>query len=119
MTSGIYKVTATFLNARGGPLTGDGIAAGLRDKDRLFDDKLGVCTLNSRGEAEFMFSEVDFLSIDSLAEKQPDLYFVVWKTGEEIFRSEVFENVDFEAADPVTGRKKNLTRSFGPFHVNA
>ena len=57
MTSGMYKVTAKFLNARGGPLTGAGIAAGLRDKDRFFDDKLGVCTLNSRGEAELILDK--------------------------------------------------------------
>lgn len=118
MTSGIYKVIATFHNARGGPITGDGIAAGLRDEDRFFDDKLGVCTLNNRGEAEFIFTAEDIDSIDSRGEQRPDLYFVLWRNGEEIFRSEVFENIDFEATDPVTGRKKGLTRSFGPFRVN-
>lgn len=118
MTSGIFKVCAEFRNSRGGPLTGEGIAVGLRDKDRLFDDKLGVSTLNLDGEAEFIFTEADFLSIDSIREKRPDLYFVVWRNGEEIFRSDVFDNVDFEATDSVTGTKKSLTRSFGPFQVD-
>ncbi len=118
MTSGIYKVTATFQNTSGGPVTGQGIEAGLRDKDRFFDDKLGVCTLNSRGEAEFIFTAEDIDSIDSRGETRPDLYFVLWRNGEEIFQSEVFENVDFDAVDPVTGRKKGLTQAFGPFSVN-
>jgi hypothetical protein len=118
MTSGIYKVTATFQNAGGGPVTGPGIEAGLRDKDRFFDDKLGVCTLNDRGEAEFIFTAEDIDSIDSRGETRPDLYFVLWRNGEEIFRSEVFANVDFDAIDPVTGRKKGLTQAFGPFSVN-
>lgn len=118
MASGTYKVIAKFLNALGGPLTGEGILAGLRDKDRFFDDKLGISTLNKNGEAAFVFSAEDIDSIDSKGEKFPDLYFVVWLNNEEIFRSEVFENIDFEAEDPVTGTKKSLTRSFGPFQVN-
>ena len=117
MTSGMHRVIAKFLNAYGGPLTGKGFAVGLRDKDRFFDDKLGVSTLNTEGEASFMFSPTDILSIDSIGETQPDLYFVVWKDGVEIFRSEVFENVDFETEDPVTGRRDDMTKSFGPFRV--
>ncbi len=119
MTTDIYKVVAKFLDAHEAPLTGAAYAVGLRDKDRFFDDKLGVSTLNSAGEAEFMFAPADILSIDSIGETRPDLYFVVWKDGDEIFRSEVFEDVDFEAADPVTGRKDDLTRYFGPFRINA
>jgi hypothetical protein len=118
MTSGMHKVIAKFLNADGEPVTGSGFAVGLRDKDMFFDDRLGVSRLNGDGEAEFMFSPTDILSIDSIGETRPDLYFVVWKDGDEIFRSEVFENVDFEAADPVTGRRDDLTRSFGPFRLD-
>jgi hypothetical protein len=115
MTSGGYKVIARFVNTGGSPITGDGFTAGLRDKDRLFDDKLGISTLNEDGEASFIFFAEDF---DSFGDTQPDIYFVLWRNGEEVFRSEVFENVDFEAVDPVTGRQEHLTRSFGPFRVS-
>ena len=117
MESGIYKVIATFENAQGEPLTGAAFSAGLRDKDMFFDDKLGVSTLNDEGAAHFVFSPTDIISIDSIGEETPDLYFILWREGEEIFRSEVFENVDFQAKDPVTGRQDDLTKSFGPFRV--
>ena len=38
--------------------------------------------------------------------------------GNEVFRSEVFPEVSFDATDPVTGRQDNLTREFGPFRVS-
>ena len=48
----------------------------------------------------------DIDSIDSRGETRPDLYFVLWRNGEEIFRSEVFENVDFDAIDPGDRQKE-------------
>lgn len=117
MSSGIFKVFASFQTANGSPLTGDQFSVALRDKDRYFDDKLGEAILGNNGIAEFIVSAVDILSIDSVGEKTPDLYFVVKENGEEIFRSEVFDEVDFEADDPVTGRPDGLTKSFGPFQV--
>lgn len=117
--SGVYKVIGQFQAADGTPLTGAGYKVGLRDKDRLFDDKLGETGLNAQGEAEFIFYAADILSIDSVGERRPDLYFIVWKDGREVYRSEVLEDVDFEAEDPVTGRKDDLTRVFGPYRVGA
>ena len=70
------------------------------------------------GAAGFMVFAADILSFDSLGERTPDLYFVFHKNGDEIFRSEIFAEVDFEVEDPVTGRAKGLTRSFGPFQVH-
>jgi hypothetical protein len=117
MTLGLYKVIAAFTDSNGRPLTGDNYAVALLDKDRFFDDRLGEAELNADGVAEFLISAADFLSFDSAGERTPDLYFVVRKDGDEIYRSEVFDEVGFEVDDPVTGRPKGLTKKFGPFEV--
>jgi hypothetical protein len=118
MSSGIFRVIGKFTDEGGEPLTGGDYEVALRDKDKYFDDKLGTAALSPDGEAEFLFSAADILSIDSAGETTPDLYFVVRKNGKEIFRSEVFAEVDFEGKDPVTGRAKGLTKAFGPFQVS-
>ena len=117
MSSGIFKVIGKFTDTSGYPLTGDEFEVALLDEDRYFDDKLGTSGLSPEGEAGFIINAVDILSIDSAGETTPDLYFVVRKNGKEIFRSQTFAEVDFEARDPVTGRAKGLTKSFGPFAV--
>lgn len=118
MASGIYKVIAEFRVADGGPLSGDEYSVTLLDEDRFFDDKLGASGLDADGVAEFLVSAADILSFDSAGERTPDLYFVVRKSGKEIFRSEVFDEVDFDADDEVTGRPDGLTKKFGPFVVS-
>ena len=117
MSSGIFKVIGKFTDEGGYPLTGSEYEVALLDEDKYFDDKLGTATLSPEGEAEFLVTSADILSIDSAGETTPDLYFVVRKGGKEIFRSEVFAEVDFHEKDPVTGRAKGLTRAFGPFRV--
>ena len=52
-------------------------------------------------------------------QRTPDIYFVITENGNEVFRSEVFPEVNFDATDPVTGRANKLTREFGPFRVTA
>lgn len=117
MSSGIYKVIVAFQDDTGKPLTGDDYSVAVLDKDRFLDDKLGESKLSADGEADFLITVADILSVDSAGETTPDLYFVVRKGGEEIFRSEVFANVNFETVDPVTGRSKSSTQSYGPFTV--
>ena len=117
MSSGIFKVIVEFTAADGSPLSGDNYSVTLLDEDRFFDDKLGKAGLNADGVADFLVSAADILSFDSAGERTPDLYFVVRKDGDEVFRSEVFNEVDFEVADPVTGRPKGLTKKFGPFQL--
>ncbi len=119
MTADLFRVIARFENAEGRPFFGSEYEVSLLDKDRLFDDKLGATSLSADGTAEFMFSVADIFSIDPLGERTPDIYFVVTENGNEVFRSEIFPEVDFDATDPVTGRKDNLTREFGPFRVGA
>ena len=117
MTADIFKVIARFENAEGRPFTGSAYKVTLLDRDRLLDDKLGSTTLSNDGTAEFLFSAADILSIDSIGERKPDLYFVISENGNEVFRSEIFPEVDFDVTDPVTGRQDNVTREFGPFRV--
>ncbi len=117
MSSGIFKVIGKFTDEDGYPLTGSEYEVALLDEDKYFDDKLGKSALNPEGEAEFLVTVADILSVDSAGETTPDLYFVVRKDGKEVFRSDVFAEVDFEEKDPVTGRAKGLTKAFGPFAV--
>lgn len=119
MGSGLFKVIAEFKNESGQPLLGDDYTVTLLDEDRFFDDKLGEAGLNAEGAAEFLVSAVDILSFDSIDERTPDIYFVLRKDGKEVFRSDVFREVDFEVKDPVTGRSKQGTQTFGPFTVPA
>lgn len=117
MPADLFKVICRFENAEGQPFTGSAYKVTLLDKDRLLDDKLGSTTLSEDGTAEFLFSAADILSIDSIGETRPDLYFVISESGNEVFRSEIFPEVDFDAPDPVTGRRDNVTMEFGPFRV--
>ena len=117
MPAEMFKVIATFTDENGAPLSGDDYTVVIMDDDKYFDDKLGAKPLGADGTVEFLIAVADILSFDSAGERTPDLYFVVKKGSKEVFRSEVFEEVDFDAKDPVTGRPKGLTKAFGPFAV--
>ena len=117
MPAEIFKVIASFTDENGEPLTGGDYSVVVMDDDKFFDDKLGAKPLGPGGKVEFLIAVADILSFDSAGERTPDLYFVVRKGGKEVFRSDVFEEVDFDAKDPVTGRPKGVTKAFGPFAV--
>ncbi|MCP5091817.1 MAG: hypothetical protein GY949_12935 [Gammaproteobacteria bacterium] len=119
MPADLFKVIARFENAEGRPFFGSEYKVTLLDRDRLLDDKLGSSSLSEDGTAEFLFSASDILSIDSIGERKPDIYFVITEHGNEVFRSEIFPEVDFDTTDPVTGRQDNVTREFGPFRVTS
>lgn len=117
MPADLFKVIARFENAEGQPFFGSEYEVTLVDEDRLFDDKLGSVSLSEKGTAEFVFSVSEIFSVDSPGERTPDLYFLITENGNEVFRSEVIPDVDFDATDPVTGRQDNVTREFGPYRV--
>lgn len=117
MPAELFKVIAKFENAEGRPFFGSEYKVSLLDKDRLLDDKLGSTSLSEDGTAEFLFSAADILSIDSIGERTPDIYFLITEHGNEVFRSEVFPEVNFDVTNPVTGREDNLTKEFGPFRI--
>jgi len=117
MPAEMFKVIASFQDAHGQPLTGSAYSVSLRDQDRFFDDRLGDSFLDGSGEAGFLVAVADIVSLDSPGERTPDLYFIVKKDGQEIFRSEVFADVNFDTVDAVTGRTDSVTKAFGPFRV--
>ena len=117
MPADLFKVIARFENAEGQPFFGSEYEVTLLDEDRLFDDKLGSVSLSEDGIAEFVFSVAEIFSVDSPGERTPDLYFLITEHGNEVFRSEVIPEVNFDATDPVTGRQDNVTREFGPYRV--
>lgn len=117
MAAELFKVIASFTDENGAPLTGSDYSVVVMDEDKYFDDKLGAKPLGPDGAAEFLVAVADILSLDSSGERTPDLYFIVKKGGTEVFRSEVFPNVNFDTTDSVTGRPKGLTKTFGPFTV--
>lgn len=119
MSSGIFNAIATFQTDDGKPLTGAEYSVALRDEDRFLDDKLGASKLSPDGVAEFVIFVADIISIDSPGERTPDLYFIVYNHDQEIFRTDVFPEIDFEVNDDVTERAKGLTKSFGPLRVPA
>ena len=119
MPAEIFKVITSFQDADGRPLSGSEYSVTLMDEDRFFDDKLNDSALDPKGNAEFMIYAADIVSIDSMDERTPDLYFIVKKGGKEIFRTDVIPNVDFDAEDPITGRANSTTQTFGPYRLPA
>lgn len=66
----------------------------LYDKDLLSDDFLGEGTTNSAGEVKITFDPNDAASWDSPDEEEPDLYFVVFRDGEKVYKSKTMQDVD-------------------------
>ncbi|MBE9549811.1 MAG: hypothetical protein IMF09_10440, partial [Proteobacteria bacterium] len=79
---------------------------------------LAEARLEKDGSAGMLISVSDISSLDSPAERTPDLYFVLYRDGKKVLTTEVIENVDFESIDPVTGRATgSTTQTFGPYKV--
>ena len=116
-TSGLFCAIASFTNESGQALSGGGWTASVSDQDALLDDCLGTVKLDSEGVATFLLNVADIKSFDSPGERTPDLYFTLFREGEEVFRSEVFKDVDFESLHEVSGDPVNITRQFGPFRL--
>jgi hypothetical protein len=116
-TSGLFRAIAHFTDQHGNPVGGKGWSASLADRDALFDDCLGTADVDTDGQASFLLHVADIMSLDSPGERTPDLYFMLFKDEQEVFRSEVIEDVDFEALHHVSGDPVRITQSFGPFQV--
>lgn len=116
-SSGMFQITVSFQDSGGEALTGDDWQVRVFDKDPLFDGHLGRARLDDSGEATVLIAVADVMSVDSPGERTPDLYFVLERDGKTVFRSEVFEDVQFEGLDEVTGEPDQLNQRFGPFRI--
>ena len=117
-TSGLFCAVVRFTDASGAPLTGNRWTARALDQDALLDDSIGRARLDDEGIATFLLPVAAIKSLDSPGERTPDLYFRLFDGDEEVFRSEVIENVDFESLHRVTGDPVRITREFGPYAVS-
>ena len=117
-TSGLFCAIVKFEDETGNPLPGNGWSVDARDQDPLLDDCLGSAEVDENGEARIFISVSDIMSVDSIGERNPDLYFTLYRNEREMFRSDVVEDVDFEALDPVSGDPVKITREFGPYRVS-
>lgn len=117
-TSGLFCAIIRFTNLKGEPLAGPEWTVEAVDEDPLADDDLGTSTLDANGEGRVFIAVADISSIDSPAERNPDLYFVLRHYGTEVYRTPVRHQVDFESLDPVTGGAKHLTQDFGTCQVD-
>jgi hypothetical protein len=78
------------------PLTGEAYKVRLFDKDIFDDDYIGESGLDAHGVAHIGFTHDAFDDLGDL-ETRPDFYFVVLKDGQQIFQSQVMEEIDLEA----------------------
>ena len=94
------EVTARLI-AKGSdtPVTGDDYVVKLYDKDFFDDDFLGEASPDKDGRVSFLFNPEAFDKRDPIREKSLDFYFVVYKNGLVIFRSQVMEHVDVDAVE--------------------
>lgn len=97
----MVKVEATFRTQKEKlPLSGKGITIKLWDQDLFVDDFIAPTTNIIDGKVEFTFPLLEKIrSFDSPFEVKPDLYMVIEKNGEEVYRTHVTKNVDFHIGE--------------------
>ena len=116
--SELIRITAKFKHkSNGEPVVGSEYTAKLYDKDILVDDEMDEVHPDSAGSVDILCPLPLTSSLDSPGETKPDLYFVLLKNGKEIFRSQVFNDVDFLEKDSASGRLKNLRQDLGTFDI--
>lgn len=96
----IVKIHVKLLGKNGAKLLkGKDYKVKFYDKDPLKDDFLGESTINSNGHAIVSITADDYQSKGSPREKFPDIYFVVEKKGERIYKSPTYKNLHIEEVD--------------------
>ncbi|MBM4108265.1 MAG: hypothetical protein FJ255_05560 [Phycisphaerae bacterium] len=115
--AGLYRFVVRFVDkASGKPVTGPAYRVRFFDKDIIHDNRLGESPLDGQGSAGVIVSSAAFKGLDSPGETEPDLYCVLMKDGQQVFKTPVRMNVKVEATDPVTGRDAR-TIDLGVFKV--
>lgn len=114
---GLYRFVVRFVEKGSRrPLTGPAFKARFYDRDLIRDNRLGESALDAGGSAAVVVSSASFKSLDSPGETRPDVYCVLEKDGQAIFRTPVRANLDLDAADKVTGTQAR-TIDLGAFEV--
>lgn len=78
----------------GVPVNGASISVKLYDKDPLSDDFLGEAIPDAEGNVDIKFDLDKIKSADSPLEQFPDLYFKVYKGGNQYFESPLVDDLD-------------------------
>ncbi|HRI25334.1 MAG TPA: hypothetical protein PLZ45_11695 [Ferruginibacter sp.] len=88
------EVMARFI-AKGSdaPLTGADYELRLFEKDLMEDDFLGRSALDGNGTAKVIFRHGDYMDFLN-PEKEPDLYFALYRGEALIFQSKVIRDID-------------------------
>lgn len=93
------EVKAGFIRkGTGSPLTGGAYEFRLYEKDLMEDDYLGKSRLDEEGVVRVSFKHgayMDFLN----PEKNPDLYFALYKGDELVFQSRVMRDLDLDSLE--------------------
>ena len=114
----LVRVLARFVSASdGAPVSGPSYSARLYDQDAVTGDLLCTAQPLDDGSVGFTFDLSKASSLDSPGEIAPDLYIVLLRDGEEVFRSAVADDVAFLGVDPVTLLDVESTRDLGTFRV--
>ena len=96
------------------PIGGDGFTIRFFDKDINDVDLLGEGLINQDGIADVRFNPSlinQGVEDDKATETKPDVFFVVYKNGQEIYQSTVVDDVDFALHsnfDFIDGKEVNL-----------
>ncbi|MCS6824739.1 MAG: hypothetical protein NZ529_10620 [Cytophagaceae bacterium] len=108
----ILHTSLTLINkGTGTAIFGDEYSVELYDKDMLQDDLLGKSSPDQHGNVLISFDLDKIKSIDSPAEKHPDLYFKVLKNNNVIFQSNVVTDLNINSEGDfnfTTGKQINL-----------
>ncbi|HVD99734.1 MAG TPA: hypothetical protein VNB90_16105 [Cytophagaceae bacterium] len=93
---GIFIHTKIKLLEKGtsNPVTGSNISVKLYDEDPLADDFLGEASPDASGNVLIKFDLDKIKSPDTPLEQFPDLYFKVFKSGNEYFKSPLADDLD-------------------------
>ena len=93
------EVMASFISKGSNtPLTGSDYEFSLYEKDLMEDDYLGRSGLDANGVAKVSFKHGDYMDFLN-PEKDPDLYFALYKGEALIFQSKVMRDIDIEGME--------------------
>jgi hypothetical protein len=110
-----HRYTLRGRVAKNGNQYEPGIRVELHDKDRQYDDLIGVSLTDSQGYFEISFAKEDFRQDLGETEPEPDAYFKLFRDSEFLGETEVQNNFSLEQL-PKPGRTDKDPRQ-GPHQV--